>query len=258
MKDSIPTDIESLLEKSHTCDNNPEKSSTIKTNECTIQHVTIADLRKHVTAIITYERKEMLPLTDEEIESCNWIKTFATPAKKAFIMLMKVMIAMMIVIMIMMMITMMMRNLMPKMFMVMPHILMMLMMITLIKMIMIMIMKNLMSESLILILQKLMKLMMISILMNIVMMTNLMPDIFIVILQNLMILMIMMMMMMMMIMMMSSMVGYSKVSTKIMKKSLPLSLYSQILWGFSRYLQFKLQFKIRWLSTMSQIITTNL
>ena len=257
MKDSIPTDIESLLEKSHTCDNNPEKSSTIKTNECTIQHVTIADLRKHVTAIITYERKEMLPLTDEEIESCNWMKTFATPAKKAFIMLMKVMIAMMIVIMIMMMITMMMRNLMPKMFMVMPHILMMLMMITLIKMIMIMIMKNLMSESLILILQKLMKLMMISILMNIVMMTNLMPDIFIVILQNLMILMIMMMMMMMM-MMMSSMVGYSMVSTKIMKKSLPLSLYSRILWGFTRYLQFKLQFKIRWLSTMSQIITTNL
>ena len=155
------------------------------------------------------------------------------------------MIAMMTVIMMMMMmmIAMIMRNLVAKMFMVMPDILMMLMMITLIKMIMIMIMKNLMSESLILILQKLMKFMMITIIMKIMMMKNLMPDIFMVILQNLMILMIMMMM--------SSMVGYSMVSAKITKKSLPLSLYSQILWGFTRYLQFKIQFKIRWLSTKS-------
>lgn len=86
MKDSIPTDIELVLEKFHTCDDNPEECSTIKTNKYTIQQVTIADLRKHVTAIIAYERKEMLPLTDEEIESCNWTKTFATPAKKAFVM----------------------------------------------------------------------------------------------------------------------------------------------------------------------------
>ena len=55
-----------------------------------------ADSRKYTTEIIYYEKKEMLSLTDEEIESYIIIKNSATSAKKSFMMLV---IAMMIRIM---------------------------------------------------------------------------------------------------------------------------------------------------------------
>ena len=88
----IYTDLECLLEKMSTCINNPNESSTTKINK----HVPSAysifthcsfdesknklnyyrkddcmnkfckDLREHVTKIINYEKKKMIPLTTEE------------------------------------------------------------------------------------------------------------------------------------------------------------------------------------------------
>ena len=88
----IYADLESLLEKMHTCHNNPEKSSTTKINKHTpsgyllfthcsfdttknkLDYYTIKDcmksfcldLRKHATKMINYGKKEMIPLTKEE------------------------------------------------------------------------------------------------------------------------------------------------------------------------------------------------
>ena len=103
----IYLDLESLLEKMNTCDNNPKKSSTTKMNKHTpfgyslfthcsfdttkykldyyrdkncMKNVCL-DLREHVTKIINYKKKrkkkEMMPLTKEEkkyIVSKNVVK----------------------------------------------------------------------------------------------------------------------------------------------------------------------------------------
>ena len=88
----IYADLECLLEKMSTCINNPNESSTTKINkhvplgysifthcsfdesknklnyyrkdDCMIKFC--KDLRKHVTKIINYEKKKMIPLTTEE------------------------------------------------------------------------------------------------------------------------------------------------------------------------------------------------
>ena len=88
----IYADIESLLEKMNTCHNNPEKSSATKINKDTAPGYSLfthcsfdtaknkldyyrgkncmknfcLDLREHATKIIDYEKKEMIPLTEEE------------------------------------------------------------------------------------------------------------------------------------------------------------------------------------------------
>ena len=88
----IYPDLESLLEKINTCNNNPEKSSTAKINKHTpsghslfshcsfdkiknnldsyrgknCMKIFCLDLREHVTKIINYEKKEMIPPTKEE------------------------------------------------------------------------------------------------------------------------------------------------------------------------------------------------
>ena len=88
----IYADLEPLLEKMNTCHNNPEKSSTTKINKHTPSGYSLfthcsfdttknkleyygdkncmknfcLDLGEHVTKIINYEKKEMIPLTKEE------------------------------------------------------------------------------------------------------------------------------------------------------------------------------------------------
>ena len=88
----IYADIEPLLEKINTCHNNPEKSSATKINRHTASGYSLfthcsfdktktkldyyrgkncmknfcLDLKEHVTKIINYEKKEMIPLTKEE------------------------------------------------------------------------------------------------------------------------------------------------------------------------------------------------
>ena len=91
----IYADLEPLLEKINTCQNNPEKSSTAKINkhapsgyslftQCSFDTIKnkfdyyrgqncmrnfCLDLGKHVTKIINYEKKKMIPLTKEEKRS---------------------------------------------------------------------------------------------------------------------------------------------------------------------------------------------
>ena len=88
----IYADLECLLEKMSTCINNPNESSTSKTNKHTPSGYSIfthcsfdksknklnyyrgkdcmekfsKDLREHVSKIINYEKKKMIPLTTEE------------------------------------------------------------------------------------------------------------------------------------------------------------------------------------------------
>ena len=83
----IYADLESLLEKMNTCYDSPEKSSTTKINKHTPSGYSLftccsfdetknkigycmkkfcLDLREHVTKIINYEKKKMIPLTKEE------------------------------------------------------------------------------------------------------------------------------------------------------------------------------------------------
>ena len=88
----IYTDLECLLEKMSTCINNPNESSTTKINKHTPSGYSIfthcsfnksknklnysrgkdcmkkfsQDLREHVSKIINYEKKKMIPLTTEE------------------------------------------------------------------------------------------------------------------------------------------------------------------------------------------------
>ena len=93
----IYTDLESLLEKMSTCNNNPEKSPTTKINKHTPSDYSLLtccsfdttknkidyyrgkscmknfclDFREHATKIINYEKKEMIPLTKEEMKMHN-------------------------------------------------------------------------------------------------------------------------------------------------------------------------------------------
>ena len=93
----IYADLESLLEKRNNCHNNPEKSSTTKINKhrpsgyslfthCSFNTTKnkldyyrgkncmknfCLNLRKHVTKIINYEKKEMIPLTKKEEKRHN-------------------------------------------------------------------------------------------------------------------------------------------------------------------------------------------
>ena len=93
----VYSDLECLLEKTNTCYNNPEKSSTTKINKHTpsgyssFTHCSFdtaknkldyyrgkncmknfcLELREHVTKIINYEKKEMIPLTKEEEKNQN-------------------------------------------------------------------------------------------------------------------------------------------------------------------------------------------
>ena len=88
----IYADLECLLEKMSTCHNNSEKSSTTKVNKHTPSGYSLStccsfdttknrldyyrgedcmkmfceDLKEQATKIITYEKKEMMPLTKEE------------------------------------------------------------------------------------------------------------------------------------------------------------------------------------------------
>ena len=88
----IYADIESLLEKRSTCHNNTKKSSRTKINKHTVSGYSLfarcsfdktknkldhyrgkdcmkkfcLALKEHVTKIINYEKKEMIPLTKEE------------------------------------------------------------------------------------------------------------------------------------------------------------------------------------------------
>ena len=92
MSFTIYADLECLLEKMSTCQNNPNKSSTTKINKHTPSGYSIfthcsfdesknkinyyrgddcmkkfcKDLREHSTKIINYEKKKMIPLTTEE------------------------------------------------------------------------------------------------------------------------------------------------------------------------------------------------
>ena len=91
----ICLDLESLLEKMNICHNNPKKSSTTKINKHTLSGYSLLshcsfdltknkldcyrrkdcigrffkDLKEHATKITNYEKKEMIPLTDEENKS---------------------------------------------------------------------------------------------------------------------------------------------------------------------------------------------
>ena len=93
----VYADSECLLEKMNTCHNNPEKSSTTKINKYTPSSYSLfthcsfdttknkldycrgkncmkkfcLDLREHVTKIINYEKKEMIPLTKKEDKKHN-------------------------------------------------------------------------------------------------------------------------------------------------------------------------------------------
>ena len=93
----IYADLECLLEKISTCNNNPEESSTTKINKHTpsghslFTHCSLdktknkldyyrgddcmkkfcKDLREHATKIINYEKKKMIPLTKKEEENHN-------------------------------------------------------------------------------------------------------------------------------------------------------------------------------------------
>ena len=88
----IYADLECLLEKMSTCQNNPNKSSTTKINKRTLSGYSLfthcsfdesknkinyyrgddcmkkffKDLREHATKIINYEKKKMIPLTTKE------------------------------------------------------------------------------------------------------------------------------------------------------------------------------------------------
>ena len=93
----ITADLECLLEKMNTCQNNPEKSSTTKINKHTpsgyslLAHCSFdstknkldhyrgkncmenfcLDLADHATKIINHEKKEMIPLTKKEEKNHN-------------------------------------------------------------------------------------------------------------------------------------------------------------------------------------------
>ena len=93
----VYADLECLLEKMNTCQNNPEKSSTTKMNKHTPPGYSLfihcsfdttknkpdyyrgkncmknfcLDLKEHATKIINHEKKEMIPLTKKEEKKHN-------------------------------------------------------------------------------------------------------------------------------------------------------------------------------------------
>ena len=97
---NIHDDLESLLQKMNNFHNNPEKSSTTKINKHTPSGYSLftdcsfdfkkrkldcyidkdcmekfcKDLKDHATKIINYEKKEIIPLTDEENKSYKKLK----------------------------------------------------------------------------------------------------------------------------------------------------------------------------------------
>ena len=105
----IYADLECLLEKMSTCHNNPEKSSTTKINKHTPSGYSLftccsldttenkldyyqgkkciknfcLNLREHLTKIINYEKKEIIPLTKKEEKRHNKQK-FCHICKKKF------------------------------------------------------------------------------------------------------------------------------------------------------------------------------
>ena len=112
----IYADLECLLEKIHSCQNNPEKSYSEKKIKHTSSGYSLftncsfdaakkkldcykgkdcmerfcKDLRKHAMKIIYYEKKEMIPLTDAENKSYEEQK-FATYVKKNLMLLLLMM-----------------------------------------------------------------------------------------------------------------------------------------------------------------------
>ena len=83
----VYADLECLLEKMSTCQNNPNESSTTEINKHIASGYSLfthcsfkldhyrskdcmkkfcKDLREHATKIINYEKKKMIPLTTEE------------------------------------------------------------------------------------------------------------------------------------------------------------------------------------------------
>ena len=83
----VYADLECLLEKMSTCQNNPNESSTTEINKHIASGYSLSthcsfkldhyrskdcmkkfckDLREHATKIINYEKKKMIPLTTEE------------------------------------------------------------------------------------------------------------------------------------------------------------------------------------------------
>ena len=109
----IYADLECLLEKMSTCHNNPENSSTTKVNEHTPSGYSLfaqcsfdttknrldyyraedcmkkfcEDLKEHATKIITYEKKEMIPLTKEEEKMHRRQKNVIYPKKDLVLMI---------------------------------------------------------------------------------------------------------------------------------------------------------------------------
>ena len=93
----IYADLECLLKKTSTCYNNPEESSTTEINKHTPSGYSLfthcsfyetktkldyyrgddcmkkfcEDLREHVTKIISYEKKDMIPVTEKEEQNHN-------------------------------------------------------------------------------------------------------------------------------------------------------------------------------------------
>ena len=86
---TIYADLECLLKKINTCQNNPEKSYTEKKathKDC--MKIFCKDLKDQAMKTINYEKKEMIPLTDKEKEThenqkicCICKKEFSTDNK---------------------------------------------------------------------------------------------------------------------------------------------------------------------------------
>ena len=111
----IYADLESLLEKMSTCNNNPEKLSTTKINKHTPSGYSLfthcsfdatrnkldyyrgkncmknfcLDLGEHGTKIINYEKKEMIPSTKEE-KRAHRIQKRCYICKKSFVLMIKI------------------------------------------------------------------------------------------------------------------------------------------------------------------------
>ena len=105
----IYAELECLLEKMHSCQNNPEKSSKTKINmhppsgyslftnysldsakskpDCykdkDCMEIFCKNLKEHATKMINYKKNEMIPLTDEENKSFEKQKAFYICKKKS-------------------------------------------------------------------------------------------------------------------------------------------------------------------------------
>ena len=111
----IYADVESLLEKMSNCHYNPEKSSTTKIDKHTPSGYSLfthcsfdltknkldccrgkdcvkrycKDLKEHAAKTINYDKKGMIPLTDEENISLIKSKKYVTFAKKDLVLIIK-------------------------------------------------------------------------------------------------------------------------------------------------------------------------